>query len=587
MKPRLLAQKFECFGHGKIIPPLVSSFQFMMGYFSCFVGKVYWLTFAFSKVGGRLIEERSEKGLAVRKRRFLTVLFSLIFCLLQILFIIPTGSAAAQDQEDPDFIVTLALMAVADDRMDGVMDTSALSNLRAVVDEYYTQQGYKQMDAAMASALSDQRQLILTALDKKIINQQALVYKAQVGLFVGMVDSIDERYQNDPDTWGNPYDIFRAALSSGYEPDPRLKDMLQQRLAQGTQSAVQASLDGNVAAGIPGGDQVVAQNSDTIYDFSAGLSSEIKEPQEIVHKPLIFTNIGSKEVRVTIEYYEPPVGLAASAPGMNVQVSGNTSVILDGFPQGNYVFCVDWQTNLDTDSDGIKDYDRAVIQGWVSSAQTDDIRLAREVYVNANFSPTPSGQCDGFKGEAPSTETVMTEVMLGESDHNHWEAAVIVEEGESQAGVDSQGEDQQENNQNGDEDQPSSGADFWDQGDGSDEEGDDPPSSGSAPDESSPGGVLTAAETSNQGTHNYTMTCVNEGLTDTRSFSATWEFTADGVLLNGENFYSRVSENVYQNEYGTIITFFGGGYLADSFYTETSSEGQTTTSETNCTANFQ
>ena len=514
----------------------------------------------------------------MRKRRFLTVLFSLIFCLLQIFVVLPTESAAAQDQEDPDFIVTLALMAVADDRMDDVMDTSALSNLRAVVDEYYTQQGYQQMDATTASALNDQRQLILTALDKKIKNQQTLVYRAQVGLFVGMVDSIDERYQNDPDTWGNPYDIFRAALSSGYEPDPRLKDLLQQRLAQGTQSAVQASLDGNVAAGIPGGDQVVAQNTDTIYDFSAGQSVGVQEPEEIVPKPLIFINGGNREVRVIIEYYEPPIGLSASAPGMNVQIAGGNTVVLDGFPQGNYVFCFDWETDMDRDNDGFKDFDRAVIHTWVSSAQEEDFSLARTIKVMASYSETPIGRCDGFKGEAPLTETVMVELGATESDPQHW-VAVIEPAAEDVLQGEEENEGQAQSPSNTD---PS---DNDGEGDGSDNDQD--PVSDSTPDEGSSGSGLTAAETSNQGTHNYTMTCVNEGLTDTRSFSATWEFTADGVLSNGENFYSRVSENVYQNEYGTIITFFSGGYLADSFYTETSSEGQTTTSETNCTANFQ
>jgi hypothetical protein len=149
------------------------------------------------------------------------------------------------------------------------------------------------------------------------------------------------------------------------------------------------------------------------------------------------------------------------------------------------------------------------------------------------------------------------------------------------------GDDLQSNGEGDDAAQSPGGTGSTDQDEGDEGDNPQPPSSGATPGDDGGTGGLTAAEVSNQGTHNYTMTCMNEGLSDTRSFSATWEFTSDGVLLNGEAFYNRVSENVYQNEYGTIITFFSGGYLADSFYTETSSEGQTTTSQTNCTANIQ
>ena len=525
-----------------------------------------------------LLETSGKKDPALKKSRYLTLLLFAVFCLFQFSLSIPTQSVNAQNQDDdPDFIVTLALMAVADDRLDGVMDTSALSNLRAVVDEYYTQQGYVQMDEATAATLNDQRQLILSALDKKIQYQKALAYRAQMGLFVSMVGSTDKIYQRSPETAGDPYDHFFTALSSEYDPDSRLKDLLQQRLAQGTQSNLQSSLDGNVAATIPGGDLVVAQTSDANYDFSAGMAVGVQEPEEIVPKPLIFINAGNREVRVLIEYYEPPIGLSASAPGMNVQIASGNTVVLDGFPQGNYVFCFDWETDIDRDNDMFKDYDRAVIHTWISSAQDEDFSLARTIQVMASYSATPSGRCDGFKGEAPQTETVMVELMATESDPQHW--AAVTEP--------SVGDDQQGGEMVDDEAQPSTDADFWDQGDEGSEDGDEAPSSGAIPDEGSSTGGLTAAELSNQGTHNYSMTCLNGELSDTRSFSVTWAFTADGVLSNGENFYARVSENVYQNEYGTIITFFGGGYLADSFYTETSSEGQTTTTETNCTANFQ
>jgi hypothetical protein len=525
----------------------------------------------------KLIEMRRKKVVSVRKIKVFPVLISLVFGLIQVSLIFSPQPVNAQDQEDPDFIVTLALMAVADDRLDGVMDTSALANLRAVVDEYYTQQGYAQMDTATASALNDQRQLILSALDQKIKNQQTLTYRAQVGLFAAMVDSTDQRYQNDNGTWGDPYDIYNGALSSGYEPDPRLMDLLQQRLAEGTQSTVQTALDGNVAATIPGGDQVVAQTTDTLYDFSAGMASGVQEPEEIVPKPLIFINGGNREVRVLIEYYEPPIGLSASAPGMNVQIAGGSTVVLDGFPQGNYVFCFDWETDMDRDNDGFKDYDRAVVHTWISSAQEEDFSLARTIKVAASFSETPLGRCDGFKGEAPQTETVMVELAETESDPQHWVAVIEP----------TVGDDLQSNGEGDDAAQSPGGTGSTDQDEGDEGDNPQPPSSGATPGDDGGTGGLTAAEVSNQGTHNYTMTCMNEGLSDTRSFSATWEFTSDGVLLNGEAFYNRVSENVYQNEYGTIITFFSGGYLADSFYTEISSEGQTTTSQTNCTANIQ
>ncbi len=48
-------------------------------------------------------------------------LLFLIVLLLSLFY--PSTAISAQSQdEDPDFIVTLALMALADDRLDGVMD---------------------------------------------------------------------------------------------------------------------------------------------------------------------------------------------------------------------------------------------------------------------------------------------------------------------------------------------------------------------------------------------------------------------------------------------------------------------------------
>jgi hypothetical protein len=102
------------------------------------------------------------------------------------------------------------------------------------------------------------------------------------------------------------------------------------------------------------------------------------------------------------------------------------------------------------------------------------------------------------------------------------------------------------------------------------------------------GYTLTPAELVNQGQHDYTLTCENEGLTDTRDVSVNWEFSEAGVInVDSQAFYARVSPNVYQNDYPTTITFTTSGYLVSSFYTETSSEGDTTTSETSCTANFK
>jgi hypothetical protein len=303
---------------------------------------------------------------------------------------------------------------------------------------------------------------------------------------------------------------------------------------------------------------------------------------------LILTNWGTREVQVVVEYYEPPVGLNASAPSINVSVPPDASIFLDGFPQGNYVFCAHWQTDLDTDGDGLKDYDRMVTHGWISSAPNVDIRQTREVYVSSPFSPTPTGRCDGFKGEAPQTETFMSEFDVTDTDPTNWMAAAETPD-EDLSGYDASSDDVTTGEVGGEDDsEPSGGADFWDQGDGDDENGDDgdttqPPDGGGTGTTTG----LNSAELANQGTHNYSMTCENNDLSDTRSFTTSWEFTADGVILGGENFYAKMSPGVYQNDYGTIITFYSVGYTAQSFFTETDSDGQTTTTETYCDAVIQ
>jgi hypothetical protein len=189
-------------------------------------------------------------------------------------------------------------------------------------------------------------------------------------------------------------------------------------------------------------------------------------------------------------------------------------------------------------------------------------------------------------GEAPKTEELMTEIFMTEDD-------LQISEVPPQEATDT-GQD----------------ADFWDQGEETQEAQDaeptdvDQPSqepqeetpTQASPQEVTPtesppqetGFTLTPAELANQGFHNYELTCENEGYSDTRSVSVTWEFTEVGVSnVERQLFYAKVSSNVYQNDYPTIITFTTDGYLVSSYYTETSSEGVTTTSETNCTAIFE
>ncbi len=184
------------------------------------------------------------------KRSGLLWLFSISLILISLFSF--TDQTYAQAQDDADFIVTLALMAVADDRLDGVMDLSALSNLRAEVDDYYTQKSYLQMDADTKAALNHQKDVVLSALDNKIDFQNALSYRAQI----------------DPVSWrwsmrttliiqGIPkvtrMDIFPQVMTTGHKPDPEAVAMLQQRLAGSTSSAVEQDLDANLAANVERG----------------------------------------------------------------------------------------------------------------------------------------------------------------------------------------------------------------------------------------------------------------------------------------------------------------------------------------------
>lgn len=501
------------------------------------------------------------------------------FCLL-IALCIPLATTSAQSDEDgSDFIITLALMAVADDRLDGVMDTSALSNLRAVVDDYYTQKDYLQMNEEARAALNHQKNVVLSSLDKKIQRQKSLPDRALVGLFIAMADSMNSYYRRNPDL--DPYDTFFNVLSSGYKPNPEAVAMLKQRLSDSTQSTLQQNLDGLVAAGVPGGSVLISQSSETNYDFSAGLSKEEYQDQLRQLKPVVFINNGSRDVTVSIEYYAPPKDMPLSAPGVNLIVPAGQSVMPGLLPQGNYTFCAHWETDMDTDGDGLKDFDRMVTHTWLSSGHSDDPAGAEKVYVNSVGTATPIGRCDGFKGEAPQSETVMTENFMTEADI-------------------SPAEDGSEEPAN-----PEPNADFWDQ---SEEEGDgeDPtPTEEPSPTEEvvpteeavvpteevipiEPGLSLTPAELANQGTHSYSMTCQIGEDTESSSFTATWEFSESGATyLEQGLFYSRVSPNVYQTDWPTIITFTMGGYTTSSHYFETNEDGQEVQYPIQCTSTFQ
>jgi hypothetical protein len=348
--------------------------------------------------------------------------------------------------------------------------------------------------------------------------------------------------------------LYNKVLTTGHQPNPEAMAMLQQRLAAGTQSALAQDLDGQVAAGVQGGSALVSQSSGAVYDFDAGLTPA--DAQTVQPRPINFTNIGSTTVHVSVEYYQPPKGLAVGSPGMNVEVPGQGSVVMTGFPQGNYVFCVDWETDLDTDGDGVKDYDRAVVRGWVSTAHPEDPQQAQVIQVSASSSPTPIGRCGGFAGEAPSTEEALTETAMTEDDPDY----VVVEPTEKDT-EEPPADDQDGGDSWGDGDGGSPGADFWDQGDGSDE---DRPL----------GYTPTAYELANEGGHAYATVCYEKGqMSETTYFHSSWHFTDDGVYLDGTYFYARVSPNVYRNEQGTTISFSDTGFSSDTTYTETSSEG--------------
>ena len=463
-------------------------------------------------------------------------------------------------------------MAVADDRLDGVMDLSALSNLRAVVDDYYSHKGLLQMDADTAAALNHQKQVVLSSLDKKIGHQKTQAYRAQVGFFIALTDAVNPVYQQDPEFYGDPYSAFIRALSSNYEPDPEAVAMLQARLAASTQATLQQNLDGHVADGVQDGKALVTQSSDAVYDFDAGKGGDQPGPVSVQPRPLNFTNTGTKTVFVSVEYYQPPQSLAVAAPAMRVEVPGGGSVVMTGFPQGNYVFCIDWQSDLDTNGDGINDYDRAVVRGWISTSHPADPQNAQVIPVSASFSETPIGRCGGFVGEAPSTESVMTETAMTEDDPEvaltepPEDEPIKPTEADPAAPTDDQWDD---------DDDHSPGADFWDQ-DGSD---DDPPS----------GSTLTSSEQANQGGHAYEVVCLEEGkMSDTMYEYMSINFSQDGVTIDGvygSRFYARTAPDVYENSDGSRIIFSSTGFSSKIWLsTETTSEGVEKQNFRNCTS---
>ena len=484
----------------------------------------------------------------------------------------PVQLTTAQPEEDPDFVVTLALMAVADDRLDGVMDLSALSNLRAVVDDYYNQKSFLQMDADNAAALNHQKQVVLSSLDKKIENQKTLTYKAQVGLFIAMADATNDVYQKDPDFYGDPYDYYHHVLSAGYEPDPEAVAMLQARTGASTQATLQQDLDGHVASGVPDGKALVSQSSTTVYDFDAGEGDGQGGSLTVQPRPLNFTNHGGKTVFVSVEYYQPPQGLSVASPAMNVEVPAGASVVMTGFPQGNYVFCVDWQTDLDTNGDGLKDYDRAVVRGWLSVSHPADPQGAQVIRVGASFSETPTGRCGGFLGEAPSREQAMAEAGMTEDDPEYVTTEPVEDEPVEPTGDDPV--DPTDDDWDGEDKNP--GADFWDQ---DDDDGDDPPS----------GYKITSFEEANQGGHAYEVVCLEEGkMSETMYEYMAISFSDSGVTIDGvygSRFYSRTAANTYQNSDGSRIIFSSNGFSSKIWLsTETSGEGVEKTIYRHCTS---
>jgi hypothetical protein len=498
------------------------------------------------------------------RRKFLSHFFGILIGLLLITQLLPSHIISAQSQdEDPDFIITLALMAVADDRLDGVMDLSALSNLRAEVGDYYDQKSYLHMDDDTAAAFSAEKKVVLDALEKKINIRQNDDAVARIGLFIAMADSTNDAYRKDDGTYADPFEIYQAVTSVNYKPDPAAMALLQQRLSASTTNVLKNNLNDSLAANVDQGAELVRLSSDAVYDFEAGKGNTV----EVQYRPLNFVNAGSKTIRVSIEYYQPVHGLSVSVPPLDVELPGDTNVILDGFPQGNYVFCYDWQTDIDANGDGVKDYDRAVSHAWVSPGHPQDPGFAHDVFLYAGFSPTPIGRCDGFKGEAPSTELAMSEEGMTEDDPG----PVVVEPTEYDVDSTDYAPPDDSSGDNGD----SLGADFWDQ-------------DGSSTDDDS-GQTLSYGEQANQGGHAYAVVCYAEGeMSDTTYIHANWNFTEGGVTLDGSDFYTRISANVYKNSEGHEIIFSTTGFHSESFYySETTSEGVTTTVTRTCTATIE
>jgi hypothetical protein len=504
----------------------------------------------------------------------------LIICILTILTLPMMRTTAQSNDEEADFLITLALMAVADDRMNGVMDAADLSNLRALVDDYFAYLPYNQLNDQEKIRVQDGRNAIISALDAKIAFEKMRSNDtANILLFQKMIDAYQTfEHKENPFEQASEFILMDVISSIGeWQADAVYRDMLDVRLRQDYKNTLKNQLDGNIANIIDEGDQFIAQYSDTTYDFSAGLSKEAHLVQLNQTKPLNFINNGIRDVTVSIEYFAPIEGVALTPPGLNLTVAGENRVLLAGFPQGNYTFCAHWQTDLDTDGDGIKDYDRMVTHIWLSSAAPDDPNLAEPVYVNSVGSATPIGRCDGFKGEAPQTEILMAEIFMSEGDNPSNEIPTIAATN------------------------PETGADFWDQGDETQVPQETEPTvifeSSPEPQQEQPTAVppqetglsLTSAELANQGEHNYQITCERSwGFSDTNSVSANWEFAAGSVTnLSSGSTFVKIAENIYQNDFPTTITFTTSGYQLISFVYETDSDGTTTTYETNCTANFQ
>lgn len=511
------------------------------------------------------------------------ILGLIIFSLLILLSIPLMESSAQSDDEAPDFLITLALMAVADDRMDGVLDRADLANLRDLVDQYYSDLPYNQMSDQDKTRIRNIGDEIIKQLDKKIEfqkNRSNLMIRIE--LFEKMAD---QAYQRDPGPfWSKPENnpvLDVIAQMGEYRAHPFYKYLLDLRLQQDYENTLKNQLDGYTATTVDGGDQLVSQDKDTTYDFSAGLSKEAYLEQLGQTKPLVFINNGARDVTVSVEYYAPPEGVAISAPGLNLTVPGENKVTATGFPQGNYTFCAHWQTDLDTDGDGIKDYDRMVTHIWLSSAHPDDPNFAETVYVNSVGTATPIGRCDGFLGEAPQTEKLMAEIFMTESD-----PLVVAEDPDAGDGT-------------------TTGADFWDQGDEPDSEDESDPEQETPPEEEvvpteenvptedpSPGegGLsLTSEEQLNQGSHQYAIACNDPEMQSLMSTNYSWTFTADGVVgvADTVSSFTRVAPNTYQNNYPTTIIFTSSGFNYLTSFSETSSEGVTTTTEINCTATIQ